>query len=241
MSNANDKLVASLSTITRKPRRHATEAFGSPTTRRAIMNHNTGMSEYNIDRLRRCNTDQFELCSRRIAKGALETDHVTHLQRFCRTVAMRKTVTNVARYGQTDEVRYTLDFSNRTCEQFDNLNRAIDRVVDYLNQGEHNYEAGDCLSDWCNQASRTATVLAVLGEEILIEVEMPGTTAVYGRHGPRATSFIVQYNVRLGERRDRKSISYNACPKRWLAEMRKNGMDWIGMGQRMIEPLPFPK
>ena len=81
--------------------------------------------------------------------------------------------------------------------------------------------------------------------EILVEGEMPGTTSKYGRgrsyHAPQPTTFLRIIEVGLGEFRNERSVSYNVVPKKWLAEMRAQDMDWIGMGQRMIKPLPFPR
>lgn len=94
---------------------------------------------------------------------------------------------------------------------------------------ENPYGANDGLEVYSNQAMRDATVLAVLGDDILIEYEMPaGSTA------------LLQYTVRGGELSAMKNVNYNTCPKRWINEMRAENMDWIGRGQRMHKPLPFP-
>lgn len=198
---------------------------------------NTGLSSYNIDALR--NEDgTYNLCTRRIASGALETPHVTHLQRADRIVAMRRTEVS----SRDDKVLYTLDFSNRICQQFKDLSSAIDAVMDWLNDGEHGYEAGQVMRVHCNQAWREATVLAVIGDEILVEGEMPGTTSSWGsaargtRHN-RETTFLRRYNVALGDLRGMRSISYNSCPKKWLAAIDSQHGEWIGFGQRMTKPL----
>jgi hypothetical protein len=49
------------------------------------------------------------------------------------------------------------------------------------------------------------------------------------------------YNAGLGDLRTKRNISYTKVPKKWLAEMRSNNMDWIGNGQRANEPVPFPR
>lgn len=193
-----------------------------------MSNYNTGMSSYNIDRLRNSN-GTFDLCSRRIASGALETEHVTHLQRDGRTVAMRRSVTD-------GKVLYTLDYSNRICQQFTSLSKAIDAVIDWLNQGKHSYRCGQWLSVWCNQANREAQIKAVIGSQIIVEVEMPGTTSSWGNH-VRATTFLCTYDVALGDLRNKRSISYTSCPKKWLQAIDEQSGDWIGMGQRMVRPL----
>ena len=194
--------------------------------------------EISIDTLRNGERyeDGFRLASRMIVKKGLELDHVTHLQRYDRTVAMRQeTKVDGELYYRVDYARPEPEFVT-SC-----LNTAVDFVIDYLNQGEHGYEAGDTLSIWCNQAARGATVLAVIDDEIMVEGEMPGTTAAYGRGRWRReaepTTFLVKFNVRFGMRRGRKNYSYNAVPKKWLRAIDKQSGDWIGMGQRMREPL----
>jgi hypothetical protein len=195
------------------------------------------LSKYNIDALRR-EDGTYALADRRLVSGALRTEHVTHLQRDHRTVAMRRSVIPAdtsQRFERPDKVLYTVDYSNRICQQFDRLEQAIDAVMDWLNQGEHEYAANDFLRVHCNQAWREATVLAVLGDTILIEGEMPGTTS------RRETTFLRTYNVALGDLRGMRSVNYNTVPRKWINEMRAQDMDWIGMGQRMTQPLPFPR
>jgi hypothetical protein len=220
------------------------------------MNHETGMSAYNIDRLRLPNVDwEFRLANRHEVRKALELEHVTHLQRYDRTVAMRRSVIPAEKakpgYRQRpDKVLYTVTFAaSHIDQQVSSLEKAVDIVMDFLNQGEHEYAEHDSLEVWCNQGKREATVLAVLGSDILIEVEMPGTTSQWGynrrtgqyRHPARPTTFLCVYNAGLGDLRTKRNISYTKVPKKWLAEMRSNNMDWIGNGQRANEPVPFPR
>jgi hypothetical protein len=96
-------------------------------------------------------------------------------------------------------------------------------------QNTNPYGTNDSMEVWSNQALRAATVLAVDDDLILVEYEMP-----------RGSTALLQYRVKGGQLREMKNINYNTCPKHWLANMRANDMDWIGMGQRMTKPLPFP-
>jgi hypothetical protein len=110
-----------------------------------------------------------------------------------------------------------------------------------------------------NQGWREATTLAQLGEEVLVEYEMPaGTTALrqidlthYRLHLAEALDL---ENLRVEIRRDwtkreevkqltldieqayitatqGRSISYTACPKRWIKELNRTGIEWLGLGQ----------
>ncbi len=124
---------------------------------------------------------------------------------------------------------YTLDFSDRTCEQVTNLDKAIDLVVDYLNQGEHGWEADDFTQVYVNQAERDATVLAVRGSKVLIEYEMPrGTTAMLVMDG------------RFGDLRGRSNVAYSTIPQYWIDAMHKAGTEWRGFGQRRRPGNAFP-
>lgn len=71
-----------------------------------------------------------------------------------------------------------------------------------------------------NQGQREAVVLAVVGDEALIEYEMPkGSTALWVIHaGVPAVSYL-------------RNISYKSCPKKWLVAMQEVGAEWIGRGQ----------
>ena len=89
------------------------------------------------------------------------------------------------------------------------------------------YGVHDSLEIWSNQADREAYVLAVDGDNILIEYSMPaGSTAM------------LQYTVRGGKLCAMKNVSYNACPKYWIELMRANDIEWDGHGQRGSVPFP---
>lgn len=177
----------------------------------------------NIDTLKKAD-GTFRLCSQGVARRALATNHVTHLQRDDRTVAMRK--------SEIDGVFFfTLDFSNRTEYQTRILSKAADKVVFFLNQGLHDWQANDALSVFVNQAEREATVLAVIGAMVLVEYEMPaGTTAM------------LLFDATYYELRGRRNVAYSTCPLRWIKAMQDADMEWLGMGQRRPanQPLPMP-
>lgn len=113
------------------------------------------------------------------------------------------------------------------------------------------YEAGDNIDVWANQAEREGCVLATIGDEVLLEYEMPGTTSQYGynrrtgryAHPAQPTSSLrIITTIGLETVGGWKAVSYNRVPKRWLAAIRDAGMtDWIGMGQRSTVRIPFPE
>jgi len=97
-----------------------------------------------------------------------------------------------------------------------------------LKLNENPYRPNDSIEVYSNQAMRDGWVLAVIGDEILIEYEMPaGTTAM------------LKFTVLGGKLRHMRNVSYRDCPKKWLAAIREAGMEWVGMGQR--GNWPFPK
>ena len=99
----------------------------------------------------------------------------------------------------------------------------------------------DTMRVWCNQAKRDATIIAKIDDQVLLEVEMPGTTSKWAGHPAQPTSFLAQYTVSGRELINKRNVSYNAVPKRWLAAIREAGTtDWIGMGQRSTVRIPFP-
>jgi len=226
---------------------------------------NDMMSKYNIDLYRmepaEDGTIDYYTARRADVKGALETGHVTHLSRYGRTVAMRKYTKAARRYEWADgrggfagdtspeRVTYSLDIE-RVETIHTSLNEAIDIVIDYLNNGQVTWEAGDCCSVFSNQASRSATCLAVIGTEVLVEYEMPGTTSQWGynrrtgeyRHPANPTSALRIFDARFGDRREDRSVPHRNLQRKWIDAIHEQGTDqyWIGMGQRMLEPFPLP-
>jgi hypothetical protein len=77
------------------------------------------------------------------------------------------------------------------------------------------WEVRDHLLIHVNQGERDAYVLAVVGDEALIEYEMPaGTTALW---------IIDANNPSPGCKRN---VSYKSCPKKWLEAMEEAGTVW---------------
>jgi hypothetical protein len=82
------------------------------------------------------------------------------------------------------------------------------------------WKVGDYLEVFVNQGVRPASIIAVLGDEALLEYEMPrGSTAMW---------------VILKNRHDApcvRNVSYRACPKKWLKAIEDSGLPWTGNGQ----------
>lgn len=78
----------------------------------------------------------------------------------------------------------------------------------------------DRLTVDANQGEREAYVLAVIGDEALIEYEMPkGSTAMW---------VVNAWNPEPGCIRN---IAYRSCPKKWHDAMEEAGTQWEGRGQ----------
>jgi hypothetical protein len=81
-------------------------------------------------------------------------------------------------------------------------------------------EAGDYTTIFINQGEREATVLAVIGDEYMIEYEMPaGTTALAVLHNSGGY----------------KSVSYLNVPLKWLRALTDAESDWLGTPQSLPE------
>jgi len=113
------------------------------------------------------------------------------------------------------------------------------------------WQANDSIEVWANQAEREGCVLATLGDEIILEYEMPGTTSQWGynrrtgqyRH-PAVPSSALRIQRTIGTEMvgAYTAVSYNRVPRKWLAAIRAAEMtDWIGMGQRSTVRIPFPE
>lgn len=85
---------------------------------------------------------------------------------------------------------------------------------------EFKWEPRDQLVVDVNQGKREAYVLAVIGDEALIEYEMPGgTTALWVIHAGRPHP------------RRIRNVSYKSCTKKWLKAIEEAGTIWEGQGQ----------
>lgn len=85
---------------------------------------------------------------------------------------------------------------------------------------EFKWEPMDKLEVNVNQGDRDAYILAVIGDEALLEYEMPsGTTALWV--------------IPAGEPRPGciRNVSYKRCPQKWLRAMEEAGTQWEGNGQ----------
>lgn len=81
-------------------------------------------------------------------------------------------------------------------------------------------EVGDIFDLEVNQGIREAEVLAVIGDEALIEYQMPnGSTSlrIVNRLAP--------------DERVYKNASYKSLPKKWRRAMDQAGSSWIGQPQ----------
>lgn len=140
-------------------------------------------------------------------------------------VAIRPTMIDGSR-----QIYYTLSFSDKRPDEQELRWPAEDLIMAYLSDDSMPYEANDGITVHCNQAERDGVVLATIGNEMMIEYEMPA-----------GSSALLRYVIRNGEWCGMKNYSYNAVPKRWLDAIRKADMtEWIGMGQRSHIRIPFP-
>jgi len=196
----------------------------------------------------------------RDASRALKAGHTEHLQTEHGTIAIRPMSVSDGRGRAT--LTWLIDFSNHSTEKPENRDNNSQRFTNRLAAIRHvltclngkapapEFAPHDYVSVWANQAEREATVLAVLGDEVLLEYEMPGTTSQWDynrrtgqyRHPADPTSALrvvqVIQNKIVG---DYKSMSYKKVTKRWLQAIREAGTtDWLGMGQRSGERIPFP-
>lgn len=129
-----------------------------------------------------------------------------------------------------DENFYTLSFNDKRPDEQVTFYPAARIIMDYFSDDSMPYYANDSITEFVNQGERDGWVLAVIGNEMLIEYEMPaGSTAM------------VYYLIKNGEHTNRRTISYATCPKRWIAAMREAKMTWVGMGQRACRAYPFPE
>jgi hypothetical protein len=82
------------------------------------------------------------------------------------------------------------------------------------------WEAGDMVRVYANQGYRPGTILAVLGDEALVEYEMPqGTTTLWVIDAHRAVPCKI------------RNLSYKRCPKKWKAALKESEMEWEGNPQ----------
>lgn len=218
-----------------------------------------------IDTLKRPDGSYRPADYRDIAR-AIDCGHTEHLQREGRTVAIRpytdkgihnddrkerKAVTVDCYDHRTKDPKHRDDFSVDYILTFSRVD-AISDIFKYLNGNlDTHWAAGDSISVWANQAEREGCVLATLGDEIILEYEMPGTTSQWGynrrtgqyRHPAEPSSALrVVQTIGLEMVGGYTAVSYNRVPRKWLDAIRASGhTEWLGMGQRSTVRIPFPE
>jgi hypothetical protein len=94
----------------------------------------------------------------------------------------------------------------------------VDRALEQLDPEYGMLNAGDSLDVWINQGHREALVLGVIGDQMIVEYEMPAGT----------TAMLVMNRDESGWA---KSVSYKTCPKKWIEAIRKGQAGWSGISQ----------
>ena len=152
-------------------------------------------SKYNIDALK--NDDgSFRRASYAMIKGAAKCGHTAHLETEHGVVAFRPFTDR-----KTDEKRWRLDFygpyqddiANRDSENAEfGYGEGLDLIrwaYEHLNGSmDTSYEPNDGIDVWANQAEREGYVLATIGDKVMLEYEMPGTTSKWRGHPAQPTS-----------------------------------------------------
>jgi len=219
------------------------------------------MSKYNVDALiidRKAGT--YRQAGARFIEGALECGHTAHIQTDLGIVAFRPYNIDMVRInnrtgedqfpGEVKGQNWLLEFYPTGHKHGDEITMRSTNKMDLIRfaygllNGEQKatVESGDSRPVYANQAQREGWILAVIGEQVLIEYEMPGTTAQYAHHPATPWSALRIVNM-IGtmEYGDYKSVTHAKLPKRWVTAMHDQGIDdWIGAGQREITPVPFP-
>lgn len=80
------------------------------------------------------------------------------------------------------------------------------------------WEPGDTFLISVNQGNRKAMVLAVIGNQALIEYVMPA--------GSTALQIVTEGREQLG-----RSVSYPSVPTKWLRAIQEHGREWEGQPQ----------
>ena len=189
----------------------------------------------NIDTLKTSSGAYFPARHRDIVR-MLGAEHATHIQTGRGTIAIRPG----SRTQDGREVKgWTVDravsgITNRSQSKFftrQEQRRVIKVALLFLNGKHHFWRATDYVQWWANQAQRDGRVLAVNGNEVLIEYEMPaGTSALVLCDG-------------LGETlRAKRTIPHCKLSREWIDCIHEQGAAayWIGHGQRMQRAIDLP-
>lgn len=188
-------------------------------------------SKYNIDALK--NKDgTFRRADYGWIKGAMECGHTAHLQTDLGVVAFRpfKDPGSLMRQWRLDFYGpYQDDIANRDSENaMFHATEKIDLIrwaFEHLNGSMDTWmEPNDGIDVWANQAEREGYVLATIGDQVLLEYEMPGSTAKYGRFPAKPwTALRVIQTIGDHPVGGYRSVSYNSIPKKWLAAIKEAG------------------
>jgi hypothetical protein len=188
----------------------------------------------------------------RHADTALSCGHTEHLQTEHGIIAIRPLSVKDGTGRST--LTWLIDFYDRSTDKPEDRDNNSQRFVNKLAAIRHiltslngempmpSLGPNDTVDVWANQAEREGCVLAVIGCEVLIEYEMPGTTATWGGVTHKQTSALrVVQMIQDKVVGNYKTMSYNTVPKRWLQAIREAGTtEWLGMGQRCTSRIPFP-
>jgi hypothetical protein len=98
------------------------------------------------------------------------------------------------------------------------------------------WQPGDVFTKVINQGPRECEVLAKLGNEVMVEYEMPaGGTSLFIM--PAKTSDIDKLRHHSG---GYKNVSYSSIPTKWLEALVKEDVNWIGNPQQSRKNPPTP-
>lgn len=87
---------------------------------------------------------------------------------------------------------------------------------------DRSIKVGDEVSIYANQADRSAVVLSIVGNDALLEYVMPA-----GRTFLRLVKLTEAGTMPIDALAYR-TVSYPAVPSRFIDDMRKNGVSWLG-------------
>lgn len=114
--------------------------------------------------------------------------------------------------------------------------RIIRNVLRFLNGTENSFYVGARAEVFANQAEREGWVLAIIGNQILVEYIFPGNTTGHETSALRIIDVLGNRYIRS------RNVSYKALPAKWREAVATQGINyWTGMPQRHTgAPLPFP-
>lgn len=185
----------------------------------------------NIDTLR--TGSKYRHATAKDIRKMLGAGHVTHIQTERGTIAIRpfsRDIDGDAGWTVDRAVAGITDHGQSKQFKRGEQQRIIRAALVFLNGELHSFEAGDDTTIFSNQAEREAYVLAVRGEQVLIEYEMPA-----------GTSALVLMSAMGNELKRIKTIPHQALSQDWVDAIRDQGNSylWIGNGQR-THGIPLP-